>query len=180
MAASTWLLNVVKRTSLLFAIQVSVAVILAFYLGSLVSRLFLLSNPIISGLWCAISAILVVQVLVNETIESAWLRIVGSFCGSLTSFIVASIFGYGLLALVSCMFVTIILLALLKLTKTYRLTCITIAVIIAIGMSNPTLPPWINSLSRFIESVLGAAIATVLVIIFLPLREMMNHSPKSN
>lgn len=161
-----------KRTSLLLAIETAVLAAVAFYLGRWSSTIFHVTTrtgPIISGLWCVLSAISVMQGLVNETIKSAWERILGSFIGSLMGSILAASLGYGVPALVICMFSTVIIVTLIKIPDAYRLACLTGAMVIIVGILNPEVPAWQNGASRLIETVLGGLIATVMIAIMLPL-----------
>ena len=50
--------SITQRFSLLMAIEVALAIALAYYLGTLLSGAFHIGNIYISGLWCSISAIL--------------------------------------------------------------------------------------------------------------------------
>jgi len=160
-----------KRLSLFMAIEATLAIGTSYFLGMTFARLVQLDGSFISGLWCVISTILVLQVMMKQTVKQAWLRIFGSVMGSLTSGIVATLFGYGVGSLCLSIFLTIILVSLFRVKKTFRLACLTVSVIIVIGMVHPDIPPWMNAVSRLAESMIGAGVAVFFSWALLPLRK---------
>lgn len=165
--------KLIQRMALLMAIEMSLAILLAYW-GGLAFGRYIGENIYISALWCVVSTVLVLQILLNESFETAWLRIVGSFIGSLISCAAVILLGYHIGTLLLAVFLTIIVVALLKIKETLRLATLTATVIIIIGIANPNTPVWLNSLSRFIESVIGTIIAISFTALFLPLRRRYN------
>ena len=129
----TRFLSIIRRFSLLMAIEATLAIALAYYFGTLLSTAFHIGNIYISGLWCSISSILVLQVLISETHKAAWLQLIGSFFGSLVAGIIATLFGYHVWVLWISIFLTIIVLSALHMKFSFRLACLTVLVVIIIG-----------------------------------------------
>ncbi|OGT46959.1 MAG: hypothetical protein A3E82_02820 [Gammaproteobacteria bacterium RIFCSPHIGHO2_12_FULL_38_11] len=163
-----------RRTSILIATKAWLVIVLSYYAGYFLSLKYYFSMPKIAGLWCAISGILVLQVTIKDSLSAAWLRILGSLIGAATSFIGILALGYHILSLAVCTFFTVILVSLLNIKHTFRLACLTVSVIIIIGMIQTNVSPLMNCLSRFIESAIGSFIAIAITSIFYPLRKKLH------
>lgn len=158
--------STLKINPLVLALQVTLAVALGYYAGSGLSRWFGLGLPPLAGMWCVISALIVMQVMMREALEAALLRIVGSLVGAVVAWGFASWLGYTVLALLCCVFFAVLLTWVCRVAEAFRLASLTAVIIIVVGMISPDLPVWQNSLSRFVESALGVGIAIILVLVF--------------
>jgi uncharacterized membrane protein YgaE (UPF0421/DUF939 family) len=165
--------RVFRYFSILLSIEATLSLIASYYLGLFIGAYFHFATPEVSGLWCAISGIIVLQVLVHESFNAAWIRILGSFLGALTSFVFATLMGYTIPALAVCVFVTVMLTSIFKIKQTFRLASLTAAIIIIIGTLEPAVPPLVNAVARFMESVIGAIIAIIVTAAFYPLRKKL-------
>lgn len=165
--------RIFRKFSLLLSIEATLAIIASYYAGVFFGNLYHFKTPEISGLWCAISGIIVLQVLVKESFSAAWIRVLGSLLGALTSFVFASMMGYTIPALTVCVFVTVMLTSIFQIKQTFRLAGLTAAIIIIVGSLEPTVSPLMNSFSRFVESSVGAIIAIIITAAFYPLRKKL-------
>lgn len=162
-----------RRFSIILAIKTALLTVVCYHLGFYISQLYHFNSPEISGLWCTISGIIVLQVFIDESFSAAWLRIVGSFIGAMTSFIFSHFWGYSLSTLALCVLCTVMFVSACKLKQTFRLSSLTAAIVIVIGMLSPNITPFMNASSRFIESATGALIAILITAIFFPLRKKL-------
>ena len=160
-----------RKASLITAIQMALAVGISVYVAGKMAILFHFSSILISGLWAGISAIVVMQVQIDDVHHAARLRILGSFLGGICSLLLAMIAGYNYLTMILTMFITTIFLSLLNLKMTLRLANLTALIIIIVGMLNPSVPPWKNALARVLESTLGVSVTVIIVWIFQPIRK---------
>lgn len=165
--------RIIRKLSLFSSIEATLAIIISYYAGVFLGTLYHFRTPQISGLWCAISGIIVLQVLVKESFSAAWIRILGSFLGAFTSFIFSSLMGYTIPALMICVFVTVILTSIFNIKVTFRLASLTAAIIIVVGSLEPSVSPLMNAVSRFIESAVGSCIAIIITAVFYPLRKKL-------
>lgn len=168
----------IRKTSFLLAIEAVIVVIASFYSGVFVSKLYGFALPEIAGLWCAISGIMVLQVMITESLSAGWFRILGSFVGSLWGGLIATWLGYTVLALGVTMFATVLSLSLIKTKEAFRLACLTAEVVIIVGMVAQNVPPYLNALSRFIESGIGVALAILVTLLFYPIRKKFHLTQK--
>lgn len=169
--------RIFRKCSILLAIEAMLVTILPYFAGFYLSRSYGFAAPAVAGLWSAISGILVLQVTIEETTSAAWLRILGSLVGAITSFIFLELMGYTILTLAITMLVTVILTSLFKIKHTLRLACLTGQVIIIVGMMGH-LPILLNCVSRFAESLVGSLIALAVAGLFHPLRKKMQLTSK--
>lgn len=173
-----WWHRIFRKFSILLSIECALVIVLSYYTGLFLSEQFHFLLPQIAGLWCAISGILVLQVLIHEVLSAAWLRVLGSFLGAVTSYVFTSFMGYTIPALALCVLVTVMIISLLNIKTTVRLACLTATVIIIVGAISPTISPFMNAFSRFIESAIGSAFALIITVLFFPLRkklQLLNH-----
>ena len=166
--------RLIKRFSFLLSIKLALVTVLCYYAGFYISTLYHFAMPELGGLWCAISGVVVLQVFINESLQAAWLRILGSFVGAATSYVFSLFATYSIPLLGMCVFTTVMLTSALKIKETFRLASLTAAIIIIIGISNPAVPPLENAVSRFIESAIGAIIAIMITAVFFPLRKKLH------
>lgn len=171
---SQWWHKIIRRLSLIIALKSAIVVLVCYQIGYEFSKAYGYHLSQVAGLWCAISGILVLQVLIKESLSAGGLRVLGSLIGSITAYIFASLLGYSLTSLATCLFFTVILVSLLNIKPSFRLACLTAAIVIVIGMVTPQLHPFANSFSRFIESTLGSVIAIIITAIFYPIRKKYN------
>lgn len=158
----------IRRYSLIMALRQTIAVGIGYVVGYWFGGLIKMPMPIISGLWCAISTLLVLEAEIEKSFKQGWLRIIGSIAGAITSFIIASIFGYHFWSLLISIYLTVVCVSLVRLNQTIRIAVLTVLVIMIIGISDPSTPPLLNSLSRLTESIIGVLIAIVFVWAFSP------------
>jgi uncharacterized membrane protein YgaE (UPF0421/DUF939 family) len=166
--------KITKRFSLLMSLKTALITVLCFYAGSYLSTLYHFPTPALGGLWCVISGIIVLQVFVAESFKAAWLRIIGSLIGAITSLIFSLFTSYSIISLGACVFCTVMIASAFKIKETFRLASLTVVIIFIVGMTDPTVPILLNAFSRFLESVTGAIIAIAMTMIFFPLRKKLH------
>ena len=160
-----------RKTSLLTAIQMSLAVGFSYFLAIKIASLLGFSDPLVSGLWAGISSIVVMQTQIEAVHLAGYLRFIGSLMGAVCAVVSTWLFGYTFLAIVMTMFFTTIMISLLQLKSTLKLSNLTALIIIVVGMMDPLVSPWLNAIARVLESALGAGIAVILVWVFYPIRK---------
>jgi uncharacterized membrane protein YgaE (UPF0421/DUF939 family) len=163
--------EIVRKTSLLTASEMSVSALLSYIIAIKVANILHFSNPVISGLWAGISAVVVMEVNIKDVKYAGYMRLLGSLFGGICSAIVAMLLGYNLMSIVVTMFVTTIVVSLFNFKQTLRLSNLTALIIIVVGILDPSVSPWSNAIARVLESLLGVVITTMLVCICYPIRK---------
>ena len=166
--------TILRKLSLLLAIELILVTLLCYIFGTYFSKLFNFYLPPIAGLWCAISGIIVTHVTVQESMRAAWLRIIGSFIGAICGFVVIMPSDYGLISLAGSLLLTTMICSLFHVKNTVRLACLTVLIIVVVGMMKPSIPAYINAFSRFVESAIGAIIAILVSYSLISLRKKLN------
>jgi uncharacterized membrane protein YgaE (UPF0421/DUF939 family) len=130
------------------AIKVGVAGIVALFLA----RLFRLPQ----AYWAGISAFVVMGVDVNQTIAASRDRLIGTAVGACLGAFFFMLWGSQLWAFGIAVTVTVLFCAAAGLDRSYRLACVTVAIVMLIKSAAS---PWKTALSRFLEVALGIVVA---------------------
>ena len=140
---------------------IAIASLVAYLLGFWFTSLFVGYLPKIGGLWSAISAIVVTQLSVEETRNSASLRVLGSAIGAATSAVYLSLLPFHPVGMAVAIFATVVICTAFKVPSHGRLAAITVIVVMVTASLDPSLNPLLNALLRLIESCIGTAVALV-------------------
>lgn len=156
----SWARFISDKLDLKSAVKISMAATLSLFLGLVFNKIFKRPDTLISGLWCVLAAIVVLQQQVGGTYKAAWVRFSGVAIGS----VIGSLFLIHLgadypISLGGAIFLTIITCSLLNLNESVRIASLSTAIIIIFGGLNPSLNPWVFSFFRFIDSCIGIIIA---------------------
>jgi hypothetical protein len=133
------------------ALRIGVAGIVSIYTASL------LKLP--QGYWAAISAFVVLGSDVKTTFRASGERLIGTAIGALAGGVFAYFWGSQLLWFGVAATLTVLLCEILNLGQSYRLACVTVAIVMLI---NRNTSPWNTALNRFLEVALGIVIALIL------------------
>jgi uncharacterized membrane protein YccC len=128
------------------------------------------TSSLIGALWAAISGLVVLQATRQDTLASAWLRILGTLIGAVVSAIYLSLLPFSALGMAASIGATVLLCQGLRVPDHARLASITVAIIMVISAKEPGLDPKLNAALRFIESCIGAGIAVAVVAALSPAR----------
>ena len=152
--------------SLRSALQIALVCFGAYALGHGFTSLFHIASAGIGALWCAISAIVVLQATQGDTLASAGLRILGTLIGALISAAYLSILPFSAIGMAVTVFFTVLLCHLARVPDHARLAAITVSVVMVAASLNPELNPLQNAALRFIESAIGTGTAVVAILLW--------------
>lgn len=155
-----------KVMSLRIPLQIALATLLAYLLGTWFTALFPGYLPKIGGLWSAISAIVVTQLSRRDTVSSASLRILGSAIGALTSAVYLSFLPFHPLGMAAAILITVLLCQSANIPSHARLAAITVIVVMVTSSLDPHLNPGLNALLRLAESCIGTGVAVLIVAVW--------------
>lgn len=94
----------------------------------------------------------------KQSLPVGWMRVLGTFIGALIAFCYLSIWHFSVAGMLLTIFLLEIVSMLLGIYVNGHIATITLIVILLISQENPRLPPAINCLLRFLESVVGVGI----------------------
>ena len=147
--------------TIFFAASVAFFSWLSFFIGETIDKYTGQSNIFLGGIWAMISTVVVFQAIYDDTLSAGSSRILGSFLGAVVSVINCSIFGYSIIGMISSIFLSILIIKLIKKPDTIRITAATSGIICAFGLYMPQNPVWENGLLRFGTAAIGALLAII-------------------
>jgi uncharacterized membrane protein YccC len=118
---------------------------------------YLLHLP--QGYWAAISAFVVLGADVGTTDKASRDRLIGTAIGAIVGAAFCFLAGPRLLWFGLAVTVTVLICEVLGLRESYRLACVTVAIVMLISNAGP---PWPAAVHRFLEVALGIVIALAL------------------
>ena len=149
---SRWLRSLGDRLDFKMAIKLTSVALLGLYLSYKLNSLITHPNYLIANLWSVITAIIVLQTNIGGTYKAIWLRFIGVIIGSLIGAFFAFALGAGADSIGLAIFVTILLCSLLKIPDSYRLSALSVVVIMLPWKAHPESDPWIFASFRFLDT----------------------------
>ncbi len=170
-----WLRYISDKFELKLAIKTSIAASLSLFVGLAFSKVFKRPDTLISGLWCVLATIVVLQAQLGGTYKAAWVRFSGVAIGSIIGSLFFVYWGADHPAsLGAALFLTIVICSVLNLKESFRIASLSTAIIIIFGGLNPNLDPWAFSFFRFVDSCIGIIVAVFVAHVLWPEKASIN------
>ena len=127
------------------------------------------------GYWAVISAVIVIQPDVDETLRASRGRLVGTVIGAAVGGVFIALFGAQVWSFGIAVPAVILICASLGLMESHKLACVSAAIVMTIGHPESS---WIFAFHRFLEVSIGIAVALLVSALFWPLRtrELLRES----
>jgi hypothetical protein len=164
--------KIIDRLDVKLAIKVTLAAILSLYVCVELDSLFKHPDYLISGLWCVVAAIVVLQSSLGGTYKAIWNRFLGVLIGSALGAFFAFEFGAEPIMIGLAIFMTILFCSLLRIEESYRIASLSVVIIMVPWKLHPTSDPWVSGFARFIDTCVGFIIAILVSHIFWPSRAL--------
>ena len=150
------------------AIKTGVVAALSWFIGESISHIGGRPTSLLSGLWCVVAAIVVVQDHLGGAYKVAIARASGIAIGSVLGALFTQLLGATPLSLGTAVMLTVLICSLFLLKDSYRIASLSVAVVMVSWEFKPDISPWIFSVYRFLDSLVGIAIALVVVQLLWP------------
>jgi uncharacterized membrane protein YccC len=98
--------------------------------------------------------------------KASALRLVGTLVGAFIAALYLLWFPYNIYGMSIAVGITVLLCQFLHVPDNGRLAAITVVIVLVFSIAMPDLNPWTNAGLRFFESCIGAAIATIIVLLW--------------
>jgi uncharacterized membrane protein YccC len=157
-----------EHLQLRLALKTGVAACLGWALGMGFTTLIDRPDRLVSGMWCTLSAIVVIQAHLGGTYKAAMMRFLGVFVGSLLGGLCTTFLGANPLSLGVSIFATVMICSLSCLKESIRIACMSVAVVMVLWGLQPHISPWTFALFRVLDSCVGITIAMVVAHILWP------------
>jgi uncharacterized membrane protein YccC len=154
-----------SRDNAVVAVRTALVCFASYVTGSAFTSLFHAGSVVIGGVWSVISAILVLQATLEDTRGSAVLRILGTLIGATIAAIYLAFFRFDPLGMTVAVGVTVLFCQAIRVPDHARLAAVTVVIVLAVSVAMPTVSPALNALLRFLESCIGAGIATLTLLL---------------
>lgn len=151
--------NIFVKASLL-----TVVILISYFFGLWINKLLQLSDDYLSGIWCAVSAIVVFDDLPKNAKSLMKDRILGTFVGALLTTAIIYLTSNLFLSVGISLFCTCIFISVFKWAGALKIGCITV---IIVGLSTHDKAfeiVWQSGLMRFLESVAGGTLSLLATI----------------
>ena len=136
-----------------------VGVLLAYLTGTYVTGAFHAASHWMGAMLACTSVVVVLQKPgLKQSLPVGWMRVLGTFIGALIAFGYLSVWRFSIVGMLGSVFLLEIISMLLGIYVNGHIATITLIVILLISQENPRLPPAINCMLRFLESVVGVGI----------------------
>jgi uncharacterized membrane protein YgaE (UPF0421/DUF939 family) len=139
------------RENLILALKMGIAGVASIYIATL------LKLP--QGYWAAFSAFVVLGSDMRTTLKAAADRLLGTAIGAFLGGVFAYFWGDHLLLFGLAIALTVLICEVLRLGPSYRLACVTVALVMLINKSGS---PWTMALYRFLEVALGIVVGVII------------------
>jgi uncharacterized membrane protein YccC len=146
------------------SLQISLVALASYACGSYVTGLFHGASARLGGLWSLVSGVVVLQATRGTTMSSAWLRVLGTFVGSVIGAAYLSVLPFSTVGMGACIFGTVLLCHVARIPDHARLASLTVAVVMVLASTNPGSSPVLGGALRFVESCIGTALAVLAVL----------------
>ena len=156
----------ISQDRISIAVQNALVSLAAYLAGFYFTGLFHGRSSSIGGLWSLLSGIVVLQATSRDAWKSAVLRVLGTLIGATLGGLYLYLLPFTPIGMAVSIGLTVLLCQALKVPDHGRLAAITVALIMVISSVNPELSPFANASLRFIESVIGAGIAVLAVLLW--------------
>lgn len=150
------------------AFKLGIAAFLGWTIGNWFTQTTNRAETLISGVWCTVSAIVVLQVHLGGTYHAALHRFLGVFIGSVIGSIFASFIYPNPIYLGFAVFLTAITCSFFRIQETIRIACLSVCVIMILWGFHSESTPWIFALFRFIDSCIGILIGLLVAHLIWP------------
>jgi uncharacterized membrane protein YccC len=154
-----------SRDNVVVAARTAIVCFAAYVAGTSFTSLFHAGSAILGGVWSVVSGIVVLQATLEDTRGSAMLRVLGTFIGATVAAVYLFLFPFHPLGMAVAVGVTVLLCQAMKVPDHARLATVTVVIVLAVSVADPTIRPAVNALLRFLESCIGAGIATLAVLL---------------
>lgn len=150
------------------AVKMGIAATVSLYVGLQLSDWIVRPDAIIGGLWCVVTTIVALQTNIGGTYQAVWNRFLGVCVGSITGALFAFLFGAEEFFLGVAIACTVMICSVFNLKDSYRIACLSVAVIIVPWGLHPEISPWVFAFFRFLDTCAGLGLAIFIALSVWP------------
>lgn len=169
-----WIKKILIATEAKMAFKTGLAASISLVIGLSFAQIFDRPDVLVSGLWCVLAAIVVMQAHLGGTYKAAWMRFFGVLIGSIAGATLINFMGSGPISLGISVFLTIVLCSLINIKDSFRIAALSTALIVITGGLKPEINPWLFGFFRFVDSCIGIVVAVAVARLLWPEKAIEN------
>lgn len=151
-----------------------IVILISYFLGLGINKFLQFSDDYLSGIWCAVSAIVVLDDLPKNAKHLMKDRLLGTLVGALLTTIIIYFTKNLFLSVGIALFCTCLLISVFEWTGALKIGCITF-IIVGLSMHDKAFEfVWEFGVMRFLESIAGCTVSLIAIIII----EKVKRIPK--
>ncbi len=170
--------KIFHKTDPLLALSKSIAVVLSFVLGSLLTSHIHQASSLLGAMLAAVSCLVVLQSDIKTSVRLGWLRILGTFIGVIIAYIYLIFFPFTVWGMAIAVFLLSQLCMWVGIPDDGRIATMTLVMIMIISKMSPELPPLTNGTLRFGEATIGSLIGIGLAWVLVKIKEKRTERRK--
>lgn len=163
-----WFRSLLYRLDAPLALRVGFSACAAFLAQEAISFYFPRPDHFIGGLWCVLTAIIVSQANLGQTLKAARDRFLGGLIGCFLGSLFTWLYGETVLTLGLSVTLTVMICAFAHLKDAIRVATLAVAVVMLSWATHTEYSPWLFGFFRFIDSCIGIITAVVVSHLILP------------
>lgn len=158
----------------IIALKTALSATISYLISVGISNLLDRPDTLVSGLWSVMTAIVLSQGNIGVTYKAAWIRFLGVIVGSILGGVFTTYIGSGPLNLGLAIFATVIICSLFHIKDSFRIACMTVAIVMLLWGFKQSVSPWTFSFFRFIDSCIGILTTLLIAHFVLPEKALVN------
>ena len=160
-----------KLSIVVRSIILTIVILLSYLAAHSIATIFHFRNSYVSGMWCAVTAVVVFDDQPTHSKNLLRDRLLGTFVGAVVGGVIITWLGHTLLAICVGLFIVCMIVILCKWDGALKLSCIMILIVSFTTIKYTSSEIWISSAMRFVEAVIGGSISLLATTIINKLRE---------
>lgn len=156
------------------AVKTGIAASCSYFVAQEYAHFFKRPDMFLSGLWCVVTTIVVMQANIGGTYKAGWTRFLGIIIGSIFGALGVFNFGVTIPSLGAAVAITIFICSLFHLQDAYRIAGLSVAVVMLSWVAHPEASPWVIAFFRSLDSTVGIVIAIAVSHVVWPEQTWIN------
>jgi uncharacterized membrane protein YgaE (UPF0421/DUF939 family) len=141
------------------SIILTVVIIISYFSAHSNSAIFNFKNSYVSGMWCAITAVVVFDDQPANSKNLLRDRLLGTLLGAIVGGTIISLMGHHIFAICIALFIVCVVVIFFKWDGALKISCIMVLIVNFTTMNYSNTEIWISSAMRFAEGVAGGSIS---------------------
>jgi uncharacterized membrane protein YccC len=141
------------------SIILTIVILISYFAAHSISSIFNFKNSYVSGMWCAVTAVVVFDDQPANAKNLLRDRLLGTLLGAIVGGTTISLMGHYIYVICVALFLVCVVVIFFKWNGALKISCIMVLIINFTTMNYSNTEIWISSAMRFVEGVIGGSIS---------------------